>query len=207
MEKGRWRPFDGPDMPDDGRRWGGTFVPYGAGWEIPAEIEYTNDGDGAGPFRWRLWIKVMDGVPRCIGIFCVPYDTEYISAVDLRRLPLGQLIEDAVTWSGRPAEDEFIRPENCTLEEARELKAVVAEHFKRTSRRPRGNQPPSDDELRRVAEIYRANLGHGSPAKAVAIHMPLSRSTAGRWIGAARKRGFLGPAVDRQPGEKKEGKR
>lgn len=205
MAESRWRPYEGADAPDDGQQWGGMFVPYGTGWEIPTEFEFNNDGHGGGPFRWRLFIKVIEGVPRCVGIFCVPYEGEYIAAADLRRLPLGQLIEDAVTWLGRPATDDFVRPENITLEEARELKSAVTDHFRRTSRRPRGNKPPSADDLQKVAEIYRNNIGKGSPTQAVADQMPLTRSTAGRWVGWARDRGFLGPALGPRPGEKKEG--
>jgi hypothetical protein len=70
-------------------------------------------------------------------------------------------------------------------------------------RQPWGRQVPSDvakegptdRALRWVAHIYRYGLAIGyKPTKAVAEAVGLSRPTAGRWIAAAREKGFLGPA-------------
>jgi Family of unknown function (DUF6214) len=54
---------------------------------------------------------------------------------------------------------------------------------------------PTDRALRWVAHIYRYGLAIGyKPTKAVEEAVGLSRPRAGRWIAAAREKGFLGPA-------------
>jgi hypothetical protein len=57
----------------------------------------------------------------------------------------------------------------------------------------------SDDRLRAVAEIYEGLVAEGEryPVKALAALQHVDKSTASRWITAARRRGFL---------ETKEGK-
>jgi hypothetical protein len=53
----------------------------------------------------------------------------------------------------------------------------------------------TDETLRIVARIYRvAYLVANPPTKSVESTLNVPRSTAGRWIAAARERGFLGPA-------------
>jgi hypothetical protein len=49
--------------------------------------------------------------------------------------------------------------------------------------------------LRWVAHIYQFAVAVGAkPTKWIEESFGLSRPTAGRWIAAARERGFLGPA-------------
>lgn len=74
--------------------------------------------------------------------------------------------------------------------------------------RRRGKTPMSRPELERIAEIYREALRSGLPPTAtVAERQQVARSTAGRWIAAARKAGILGPAIPRKAGERDEGNR
>lgn len=62
---------------------------------------------------------------------------------------------------------------------------------------------PTDENLRRVARVYRgAHLVGMPPTKAVQDHFGLARSTAGRWVMEARRQGFLGPGTERQAGER-----
>jgi hypothetical protein len=61
---------------------------------------------------------------------------------------------------------------------------------------------PTDLTLSLVASIYRlAYVTDDPPAKTVHGLMGIPRSTAGRWIMAARQKGFLGPAEPRKAGE------
>jgi hypothetical protein len=54
---------------------------------------------------------------------------------------------------------------------------------------------PTDRALRWVAHLYRYGLAVSyNPTKAVGESLKLPRSTAGRWIGAARSAGHLGPS-------------
>ncbi len=69
-------------------------------------------------------------------------------------------------------------------------------------------QGPTDDALRHVATTYRmAHLMGLPPTESVAQDLDLPRSTAGRWVMAARKRGFLGPAEPRKAGERRRPKK
>jgi len=75
---------------------------------------------------------------------------------------------------------------------------------KRTTRR--GSRMP-DSHLQEVARVYREALAAKKPpVQAVQRHFrvggrPVSRSTAGRWVFEARRRGFLGPTQPGQAGE------
>lgn len=56
-------------------------------------------------------------------------------------------------------------------------------------------QGPTDLTLSLVASIYRLGyITDDPPAKTVHEVLGVPRSTAGRWIMATRKKGFLGPA-------------
>jgi hypothetical protein len=83
-------------------------------------------------------------------------------------------------------------------------RAEFYEQFAIGARQPRQGSPLTDDNLRQVAELYRVAVEHGAPpTQTVADQMHVARSTAARWVGAARKRGFLGPAVRGRGGEQK----
>jgi|SRR5665647_1061483 len=60
----------------------------------------------------------------------------------------------------------------------------------------------TDDLLREVADVYRKAWAAGDPpTQAVASHFYKSHSTAARWVGLARKAGYLGPADGSRGGE------
>jgi len=57
---------------------------------------------------------------------------------------------------------------------------------------------PTDETLAWVARIYRLALLAGDPpTKVVETALALPRSTAGRWVAQARRRGYLGPSDGR----------
>jgi hypothetical protein len=69
-------------------------------------------------------------------------------------------------------------------------------------------QGPTEQALKRAAAVYRmAHLIGLPPTEAVAQDLELPRSTAGRWVSMARRRGFLGPAEPRKAGERRRPKR
>ena len=81
---------------------------------------------------------------------------------------------------------------------------------RRHARKARQGSRITDEDLREIADTYRAALAAGDPpVRAIidhrkAIDKPISRSTAGRWVQVARKRGHLGPAPrERVAGEEK----
>lgn len=54
----------------------------------------------------------------------------------------------------------------------------------------------TDDHLRSVAVVYRRAMdGGAAPTLAVAMAFEGSHSSAARWVGMARAKGFLGPTV------------
>lgn len=61
----------------------------------------------------------------------------------------------------------------------------------------------TDALLREVAEVYRNAWAEGeNPTSAVAAHFFKSHSTAARWVGLARKAGYLGPSDGSRGGER-----
>lgn len=81
------------------------------------------------------------------------------------------------------------------------LARLMREALGQAPRHTVASKGPTDTALRLVAAIYREALAHGDPAPANAVWQAIggSRSTTGRWIVLARRRGFLGPA--RGPGK------
>jgi hypothetical protein len=70
-------------------------------------------------------------------------------------------------------------------------------------RKSGGRRRLDDDHYRQVAAVYRRAMNDGDPVIAVQVDLGAkSRATAARWVGEARKRGFLGPAP--APGAKGE---
>jgi hypothetical protein len=69
--------------------------------------------------------------------------------------------------------------------------------------RPIRGTPMTEDFMMLVAETYRAAVASGSrsPVEDLRRELGASRSTAGRWIVAARKAGHLRQAVGRTAGE------
>ena len=72
------------------------------------------------------------------------------------------------------------------------------------ARRPRRGSPLT----RRTRDVGRVDLcaapAGDPPTEKVAEEMHVARSTAARWVAAARKRGFLGPALRGRAGERME---
>jgi hypothetical protein len=66
--------------------------------------------------------------------------------------------------------------------------------------------PLKAEELTQIASTYRDALAAGeAPTRAVSARYGVARSTAGRWIAEARRRGQLGKAHPRRAGEVDEG--
>jgi len=60
---------------------------------------------------------------------------------------------------------------------------------------------PSDEALRYVAAAYKFSYAiQEPPTQGVMKRLNLPRTTAGKWVMLARRRGFLGPTDERRPG-------
>ena len=173
-----------------------SWVPFGEGWEIPAGFEYG----GHGPFEWDMWIQVLDGKAECLAVrtWTPSREARPITAGDFRRLTLGRLVHEAVLVASRPADEIPKRNERWpSVEDARQARMEVSATHKRSKRSPRDRRPITDDVLREVAEVYRANVAGGAPTRAVAEELHYSRPSAGRLVMKARGRGFL-PTTERR---------
>jgi hypothetical protein len=175
-----------------GKAW---WVPYGEGWEIPVGFEYG----GEGPFKWSIWIQIIFGVAECVGIRGWSAGGAPIRAADLRALPIGRLVNEAVLLASRPADEIPRRPILWkSVEEAQKARARVAEAHRRVARNPRQRGRVTDELLQEVARVYREELAGGRPTAEVAEQLNYSRPSAGRLVMEARRRGFLPPTEPRR---------
>jgi hypothetical protein len=158
-----------------------------SGETISIEVEIDNPGD---PRIRRLEVRDTDGAG--------------ITSAALRKLAIGRLTREAVAAAARPytpSEDGAEPVFRIVSADPREA-ASFYRQYTRDARRPRRGSPLTDDDLRQVADIYRAAMSRGDPPTLmVADQLYAARSTAARWVATARKRGFLGPALRGRAGE------
>jgi hypothetical protein len=148
--------------------WNGRAVFTTA--RLEAEYEFRFDGD-----LWRyvcdkLTVHANHGVP--------------ITAAALREVKVAEIMLAVLMASGEPPGRIRDLPNPDGREPwGRQLPDGLAE------------EGPTDRALRWVAHIYRFAFAVGGPPTGwVEEAFGLTRPTAGRWISAARQRGFLGPA-------------
>lgn len=179
---------------------------YGEDWAVPLVFDYGGDT----PIPWQMIVQIIDGQPRCVEIRAL--DGSWFTATDLKeRFPLRTLLREATAMALRPLEIvdgvPILRFKKWkSIDEALQASSdAIRSTFDGGNRRPGDADPPDDEELRGVARVYKAALERGdrAPTNAVANHLHYGRTTAGRRVMAARKRGFLGPAIPRQAGEQK----
>jgi hypothetical protein len=76
------------------------------------------------------------------------------------------------------------------------------------SRQPRRGMRLPDEHLEEVARVYREAHQRGAPPTGAVYDrwrkgkIKISRSTAGRWVAEARRRGIMGEALGTRPGER-----
>ena len=122
----------------------------------------------------------------------------------LRKIPITKLLATAMKTPlvyfkiGEPPPGGGAKIEPPTSVE----RAKFYESYAQGARRPRRGSPLTDDNLDKVAKLYRSAVERGDPpTQTVADQMQVARSTAARWVSAARSRGLLGPAVPGRGGE------
>jgi hypothetical protein len=147
------------------------------------------------PVLLNFEMGVVKGTPTCFAVTAMPRDQNAgIQAEDLR-LPLKRILEEVIAAAASPRGPlggvSFADPSSpfAPLEAQLEL-----------ARRRRSRI--TDEYLSKVAEIYREAFDRGDPPTvAVQAAFALSRSTAGRHVGLARKRGYLSPTREGVAGE------
>lgn len=113
-------------------------------------------------------------------------DGEFVTTEALRKVPVGRILQQAL--------------EKLVVEgEWRSGLVDWGPGGVRLHTRPKG---PDEDALLTVAVLYRfAHMVGVPPTAYVAETLRLPKSTAGRWVGLARKSGHLGPALGTKAGE------
>jgi hypothetical protein len=198
------------------KRGPGGFVPFGDHL-IPENFTARVVPDDASLPLCELDFTVRRGEPKpvVVGLRCHwrGFDAP-INGEALRRLPIDALRRQATHQvafrvvpdpeGGAPQLVPAVPPEDLALTD--DQRAAVERQFRETyaqqTRAPRRRGPLRDEDLRHVAQVYRAAIARGQPpTRSVAEDCGVARSTAGRWVAEARRRGVLGPAKARQPGE------
>lgn len=157
-----------------------------------AEVEFDVVIDDRGtPQCRRLEVRTEDGS---------------VGGEMLRRIPVARLLRMAVTAAARKLEPKREGEPDPDEPWVRDMPSTERMEFYRDyakgARAPRRGSLLTDENLRQVAELYRAAIKRGDPpTQMVAEAMHVARSTAARWVGKARERGFLGPSMRGRAGE------
>lgn len=186
-------------------------LPEGGPWEF---VDLRNGL--AAPQRFiaempgvRLEVEVgSNGQGRVTALEVRASEGERIASDDLRRIPISRLTRQAVAGAAQRVPAGKVAPRTLLgvmINKSRpqaEADAAFYRQFTDNARHPRQGSPLTDENLRQVADIYRAADKRGEPpTQKVAEVMHAARSTAARWVGKARERGFLGPALKGRGGE------
>lgn len=191
-------------------------------FSLPRHFQAATQLDG---LNVRLEIEVDDdGKPCCREIAIRPAqgDALRLSGETLRKVSDPRLLADAMAdaaqkWvlpkkAGTPSFHSGGKGDSAdyhyTLRPPTGAeRASFYEQHAAGARRPRRGSPITDDNLKQVSSLYREAIKGGDPpTQTVADAMHVARSTAARWVMAARKRGFLGPAMPGRAGEREEQK-
>ncbi len=152
-------------FPSDGVRVIASGTPHGQDVEVLVVVQ-----DGRLVAREVVVRQVDDGPP--------------VTSEALRQVQVAALVQ----WAVR-----HIQRVHAVREHQIVLDAGLAHEAEFTRAKQQGM---TDETLQLVARIYRVALLMGKPpVKIIEEWFELPRSTAGRWVTAARKKGFLEPAA------------
>lgn len=165
------------------------FVPFGDGLAIPQR--FWGDWFLAWGVRVLLEIVLEEGRLVCQEVRVRRGKAGGMDTAAMRSLNLSGLIDATA------AAASFVRTDEGKYEIwASRDTDTVGLWRESVSRTPRRGKAISDDELQRVADIYRAaNARRKPPTAAVAREMNVPRSTAAKWVMKARERDLLEPAT------------
>ena len=172
---------------------GGLPVSWRAGYALPRRWQTTLDAEHL-PYIVELEFVADESGPSCRAIRVLARDAgKPISVRRIRDVPIAECIQRAVSaavmrveW--RPGGEISYAPMGGDFDETMELA------------RPRAAST-SDEHLRDVADVYMK--APEKPTRAVEEAFgPISHSTAARWVGKARERGFIPKARGRTSARK-----
>ena len=159
------------------------------GVEVPSWVQERRHGV-SGP-DLVVKVAVRDGAPEVTDLRFLSGEGQsevrqkHLRAIDVDRLATDLYGVLVAEFGQNPSRDH----------EARAMR--VAEKFIERQRLPRDYRVLTDDVLRKVAEVYRANINY-APTKAVAKHFGLKDRMASTYVDRARKAGYLPPTKQGQ---------
>lgn len=161
----------------------------------------TEEAEG-GP-DLRLSFAVRGGVPECREV-CLTASREghEVRVSDLARVKVEDLMEAAITEL-RIVHGTGDRDPRTGLYEWYDREPGRAEIRAVREARAQRKVKMTDDLLREVAEVYRANVSD-KPLEAVAQRFDKAHRTAALYVSKARERGYLKPALKGRAGELEE---
>jgi hypothetical protein len=163
-------------------------------------IDATQPGDTV-----TLEIEVDErAVARCVGL-TVHDENGPITGQTLRRIRVATLMRHALVNAASGEVTEIPGGGVSAGWPASPGDADEYERFLEGARQPRRGATLTDDHLEQVAAMYRRAIELGDPpTRTIADRMYVARATAARWVGKAREKGFLGPAMRGRGGEREE---
>lgn len=157
----------------------GSFT---ARWEYPEDHTVEMD------------VAAENGSIVCNAIRVIRHpDRPSLSGPEMRRIPFESWLDFACVEAGLRQHHGAWTP---TGDDRSSREGALAD-----VRRARQRRDMTDDHLREVARIYRANV-RNAPREAVARAFTVQPSTAARYIKLARERRFLGKATKGKAGER-----
>lgn len=152
----------------------------------------------------ELGVDSRDGTAKCVELCCRQREGgPPVTAEGLRRVRVSRYLADPTiheVWQRRP------QSSGRTLYTPVVGGDDLADYLRARRREERrGRRRITDDDLRRVADVYRVALASGAaPTAEVEAKLRLqSRAQAARWVAKAREAGYL----DAAPGPRKAGER
>ena len=154
-------------------------------YSVPAAVAWVTEPIGRSP-SVRAEFEMRNGQPVCLSVTITATPKgRPVTTADLESIPgLERKGLDAFKALGNRVFDDEDWREGRNLQRAGQIWTPNPRDLGTALR----NQP--DDELERVAAVYRDNIGN-RPAEAVHAYLDGSRRTADRRIKAARDGGFL----------------
>jgi hypothetical protein len=178
--------------------WG--LVPLRGGFAVPRR--FVAEGEHV---TLHVEVDPADKAPNVRAIEVRAPAGEVLTGESLR-LPLHRLARRAMLGASRayepvePGGPPVFRLTGTPPERVQRLYEQEAQG----ARQPRRGAPVTDEQLRQVADLYRAAVERGDPpTRTIEDTMHVARSTASRWVARARERGLLGPATHGRAGEAK----
>jgi hypothetical protein len=175
--------------------FGEGLVPFGSeGLYLPPHYAFEVDDPGC-PYLIEIRVAVIEGQPRCADLrLQMRPGGSPVSSENLRKIPLARYVRESPRLYA-------VRADFDENGEVMFLASTGVEDFTPLDRaaRQRPRRAMTPDLLRDVARVYLE--AESKPTQAVMRRFSLSRPTAGRWVGLARKGGFIPTAPNEKESE------